>query len=73
MIGKKEKNTPEIPKYCCYCENATLINDENNVLCSKKGIVNNDYKCRKFVYDPLKRKPRPLPPLPTLDAEDIVM
>ena len=73
MFKKKEKNIPDIPQYCCYCENATIISDEDNVLCARKGIVNCEYKCRRFVYDPLKRKPRALPPLPELNAEDFIL
>lgn len=74
MRKKKESgNTADLPKVCCFCENASLINDEENVLCCKKGIVNREYKCRKFRYDPLKRVPKPLPEIPKLTEEDLVL
>ena len=42
-MGKKKnkKNDNfEISKVCIYCENATVIADDENVLCSLRGIVN---------------------------------
>ncbi len=73
LFKKKDESLPDIPRCCGYCESATIISDEGNVLCAKKGIVSCEYKCRKFVYDPLKRKPRALPPLPELNAEDFIL
>ena len=73
MFGKKATNQPDLPRACEYCECATIIHDEDNVLCSRHGIVNRDYACRKFVYDPLKRVPRVLPPLPKLSEEDLLL
>ena len=45
------KNTEkiEIEKYCAYCE--------HSVPTYEQGIVSGVYKCRKFKYDPQKRKP----------------
>lgn len=73
MFGKKNKNTPDLPRVCEFCEHAAIINDECNVLCDTKGIVNREYKCKKFSYDPLKRVPRTLPPLPKLSEEDLLL
>ena len=73
MCRKKKKNNPDTPKMCIYCENATVINDDDNVLCSLHGIVNKEYKCKKFIYDPLKRVPKPTPPMPKLSEEDILI
>lgn len=47
----------EYPKCCQYCENGTLSFDDSAVLCEKKGIVDPEDCCKKFVYDPLKRVP----------------
>ena len=48
-----------IPRCCEYCSNGTAL-DEETVLCSRKGVVSRDGKCRKFSYDPCKRiPPRP--------------
>ncbi|MGI6404639.1 MAG: hypothetical protein ACOX0K_10635 [Oscillospiraceae bacterium] len=55
---------------CRYCENAYPTEQEELRLCSKKGIVKEDFSCRAFRYDPLMRVPhRPLD-LVRLEAED---
>lgn len=46
----------KIQRSCSYCEHATKIDDEQ-VLCSKKGLRPSMAKCRKFSYDPCKRIP----------------
>ena len=46
----------KIQRSCSYCEYATRIDDEQ-VLCSKKGVRSCAAKCRKFSYDPCKRIP----------------
>ena len=69
----KKRSNPDTPKMCLYCENATVISDDDNVLCSLKGIVNKEYSCKKFIYDPLKRIPAPIPPLPKLSEDDVLI
>lgn len=64
---KIELGDADLPRVCRFCERATLINDEENVLCSDKGIVLADFCCRKFSYDPLKREPKMPPPMPKPD------
>ena len=74
MFNKKNKKTnPDTPTMCLYCENATVINDDDNVLCSIKGIVNKEYRCKKCVYDPLKRVPSPVPSMPKLSEDDALI
>lgn len=73
MSKNKKNSLPDLPRVCEFCECATLIHDDNNVLCSQKGIVNREYCCRKFIYDPLKRAPRTLPPLPKLSEDDLLL
>ena len=46
----------KIEKACAYCTFGTVLED-GKVLCMKKGIRNQDDKCRKFKYDPCKRIP----------------
>lgn len=46
----------KIERSCSYCEYATKIDDEQ-MLCSKKGVRACNGKCRKFTYDPCKRIP----------------
>ena len=74
MLKKNKKHTnPDTPKMCLYCENATIISDDDNVLCSLKGIVNKEYRCKKCIYDPLKRIPTPIPSMPKLSEDDILI
>jgi len=70
---KKDNEQNEIPKVCCFCEYASLINDEEYVLCSHKGIVSHEYRCRKYVYDPLKRVPQKRLVITPLSEEDLVL
>lgn len=50
-----------IENICAYCEYARDTHEREFVICSKKGVVNAMGKCRKFIYDPMKRIPRPAP------------
>ena len=45
-----------IERRCSYCIHSTKLDDQQ-VLCSKKGIMPMDGNCRKFSYDPCKRIP----------------
>ena len=54
-MDKKQKNSLE--KMCRVCEWAHGLQDEDTMLCEKKGVVQSDYFCRHFRYDPLKRIP----------------
>lgn len=42
---------------CEYCKTAREVPDKRIVLCERNGIMDKDFACRKFVYDPLKRTP----------------
>ncbi len=46
----------KIPHSCSYCAFGTYL-DNDQVLCTKYGVVSTYYKCRKFKYDPCKRIP----------------
>ncbi len=54
----KKKEKYELEKVCAYCEHATTLAGGEHVLCDRKGVVSDGYKCRKFVYDPIKRVPK---------------
>ncbi|NLK40200.1 MAG: hypothetical protein GX303_08200 [Clostridiales bacterium] len=56
----KDSDKIEIERCCAFCERSASLRDPNNVLCSSRGIVSVNYICRKFSYDPLKRRPRRL-------------
>ena len=68
-----KKNKHEINKVCAFCELAEALNNQEKMLCSRKGVVASDYCCRKFVYDPLKREPSPPVKLPTVDPADFIL
>lgn len=53
------KDKRELDRGCIYCENASLLQDKDFVLCSYRGVVSAGYSCRRFSYDPLKRVPSP--------------
>ena len=67
----KNKNS-DYQNICLFCEHATQLKINNNVLCKYKGVVEEDYVCRKFIYDPLKRTPAPKPKLITLSKDDLI-
>ncbi len=55
---------------CSYCTQGQASADDQNILCTKKGVVQPDFFCKKFVYDPLKRIPKRLNKLPSFSLED---
>ncbi|MEG1551409.1 MAG: hypothetical protein RR355_03990, partial [Oscillospiraceae bacterium] len=63
-------NKKDISPKCEYCMNARKSPDGNTMLCTKKGIVDNDYCCKKFKYDVLKRTPRKPPKLSEFSKDD---
>lgn len=46
----------KIERSCLYCANCAKLN-EDQMLCTKHGVVSMYYQCRKFRYDPFKRVP----------------
>ncbi|MBR6514013.1 MAG: hypothetical protein IKT46_04170 [Clostridia bacterium] len=71
---KKKKNTKhEINRVCQSCERAQILNNTDIVLCSLNGVVSCGHVCRKFVYDPLKRDPKPASQIPGLDPDTLVL
>ena len=46
-----------IEKKCCYCESASSIRDTDGFICKNKGVVGYNFKCKKFVFDPIKLSP----------------
>ena len=66
------KKNLDYEKVCLFCEFATPLRVNDNVLCKFKGVVSEDFVCRKFAYDPLKRRPMPRPDLPTLSKDDLL-
>ena len=46
----------KIQRSCGYCRNGVAF-DQDQILCTKCGVVSAFYACRKFKYDPCKRTP----------------
>ena len=46
-----------IQRACIYCAHSAKL-DEEQVLCSKKGVQAVDHQCLWFRYDPYKRIPQ---------------
>lgn len=42
---------------CDYCQFGRRAKDGSKVLCEKRGLVDCNYSCSKFIYSPLKRIP----------------
>ena len=47
----------KIDPKCDYCMYGKRTKDGNSVLCEKRGLVEQNYSCKAFIYSPLKRIP----------------
>ena len=50
-----------VPPACEYCAHGRLGASRENIYCLKCGIMELSDSCGKFLYDPMRRKPRLLP------------
>ncbi len=57
FMAKKKYFGADIPPQCQYCNFGTRAKDGGKVLCEKRGLVNGDSSCSKYIYSPLKRIP----------------
>ncbi len=57
-MKKKLLNAKKFSKQCENCRHGRLAPDEDCVLCEKKGVMHLTSVCRKFEYDPLRRRPK---------------
>ena len=62
----------KIERSCTYCVYGTML-EEDQVLCSKKGLRSAEKPCRKFKYDPLNRTPARPVSLGEFSAEEFVL
>ena len=46
-----------IEPHCTYCAYATPLADGRRMACRKRGVVEGEFHCRAFRYDPLRRTP----------------
>lgn len=49
---------------CAYCSRGSMAPTGTEFLCPVKGLVQSNFSCKKFDYDPLKRQPKNGPKLP---------
>ena len=59
-----------IKSSCEYCVHGSSSSDGSMILCTKKGMVDLFYHCRRFSYDPIKREPSKSLELPEFGKED---
>lgn len=70
MAQKKALFGNNIEPACQYCQFGRPAPDKVMIFCRKFGPVAPIYKCKKYIYDPLKRVPRRQPKLPDYLPED---
>ncbi len=58
MLMKKKILGENVAPKCEYCKNGVPAADGEHILCEKMGILDFNFVCKKYVYDPLKRTPR---------------
>lgn len=58
IILKKLFNKNDVTPLCSYCAHGKISPNMETVLCTKMGVVEINFSCKKFKYDPLKRQPR---------------
>lgn len=61
-----------IERCCGHCANAQISAALKLVFCKFKGPVSEGDVCRKFAYDPLKRTPKAIAPLPEFSEDDFL-
>lgn len=55
---------------CQYCFLSGPAKEKGMMMCQKHGLVEEDYCCGRYEYDPLRRVPKRQPKLPTYKPED---
>lgn len=58
-----KRKSGDIERLCELCRFSAEIQTTEDMLCEHRGVVDRDYSCKKFVYDPLKRIPKRPPEL----------
>lgn len=69
-MDKKQRTITKADYCCAICAHGKKAADSDMILCYKKGVLQPDYKCRSFKYDPLRREPKKAPVLPEYTFED---
>lgn len=69
-MKRKLLNVKELPPSCSYCIFGRPSPDGESILCIKRGVMLLTSSCRKFKYNPLKRKPQRAQSLPKMEQKD---
>jgi len=75
-MKKSLKGLLQAEKYqpaCEFCRCGKSAPDGSSVLCSVRGVMRKQSCCKKYEYDPLKRKPSRAPLLPEFDPEQFAL
>lgn len=70
---KKSLYSTDISPRCEYCANGNLTPEGKEVICYKRGVMQVDSSCKKFKYDPLKRKPKQIKVASDYSLEDFML
>jgi len=57
-MRQKLTRAKDYPKKCANCAFGSIVEGDKDVLCVRNGVMQPDDCCSKYLYDPLKRKPR---------------
>ena len=55
---------------CSYCRFGQLCRGTDTVVCEKRGLSSADENCRRFRYDPIKRKPKKIRVIEKISKEE---
>jgi len=55
---------------CEYCKHGYILSNDIDCACKKYGLIQRKDKCGKFIYDPLKRKPKQPKSVESFSEED---
>jgi len=58
---------------CEFCRYGKSAPDGSSVLCAVRGVMRKQSSCKKYEYDPIKRKPNRTPLLPEYDPEEFAL
>lgn len=55
---------------CEYCERGTKTKDGTMIDCEREGVVSPYFRCRRFIYSPIKRVPKLSPKMKAFTHKD---
>ncbi len=55
---------------CEYCEHGVRSKDGTMIDCEREGVVSPYFRCKKFIYSPVKRIPKQSPKIGAFTKKD---